>query len=73
MNDPQAARVPQIVYTRRTFSENPKPKISFVRKTGAFFLKRNHSSMQTYVQALGVNCGSGVFYHGATAGLEYSF
>ena len=28
---------------------------------------------QTYIQALGVNCGSGVFYHGATAGLEYSF
>ena len=28
---------------------------------------------QTYVQALGVNCGSGVFYHGATAGLQYSF
>ena len=27
----------------------------------------------TYVQALGVNCSSGVFYHGATAGLEYSF
>jgi hypothetical protein len=27
----------------------------------------------TSVQALGVNCGSGVFYHGATAGLEYSF
>jgi hypothetical protein len=26
-----------------------------------------------YVQALGVNSGSGVFYHGATAGLEYSF
>jgi hypothetical protein len=25
------------------------------------------------VQALGVNCSSGVFYHGATAGLEYSF
>jgi hypothetical protein len=25
------------------------------------------------VQALGVNCNSGVFYHGATAGLEYSF
>jgi hypothetical protein len=24
-------------------------------------------------QALGVNCDSGVFYHGATAGLEYSF
>jgi hypothetical protein len=27
----------------------------------------------TYVQALGINCGSGVFYHGATAGVEYSF
>jgi hypothetical protein len=25
------------------------------------------------VEALGVNCGSGVFYHGATAGLEYAF
>ena len=25
------------------------------------------------VQAMGVNCNSGVFYHGATAGLEYSF
>lgn len=25
------------------------------------------------VQALGVNCNSGVFYHGATVGLEYSF
>jgi hypothetical protein len=25
------------------------------------------------VQALGVNCTSGVFYHGATTGLEYSF
>ncbi len=25
------------------------------------------------VQALGVDCGSGVFFHGATAGLEYSF
>jgi hypothetical protein len=24
-------------------------------------------------QALGVNCGSGVLFHGATAGLEYSF
>jgi hypothetical protein len=24
-------------------------------------------------QALGVNCNSGVFYHGATAGLEYAF
>ena len=29
--------------------------------------------LDTYVQALGVNCSSGVFYHGATAGLEYSF
>ena len=26
-----------------------------------------------YVQSMGVNCNSGVFYHGATAGLEYSF
>jgi len=25
------------------------------------------------MQSLGVNCSSGVFYHGATAGLEYSF
>lgn len=25
------------------------------------------------VQALGINCSSGVFYHGATVGLEYSF
>jgi hypothetical protein len=25
------------------------------------------------VQALGVNCNSGAFYHGATAGLEYAF
>ena len=25
------------------------------------------------VQAMGVNCNSGVFYHGATVGLEYSF
>ena len=25
------------------------------------------------VQSLGVNCSSGVFYHGATTGLEYSF
>jgi hypothetical protein len=25
------------------------------------------------VASLGVNAGSGVFYHGATAGLEYSF
>jgi hypothetical protein len=26
-----------------------------------------------HVDALGVNCDAGVFYHGATAGLEYSF
>jgi hypothetical protein len=26
-----------------------------------------------YVQAMGVNSSSGVYYHGATAGLEYSF
>ena len=24
-------------------------------------------------QATGVNCNSGVFYHGATTGFEYSF
>ena len=28
---------------------------------------------EVYVESLGVNCSSGVFYHGATAGLEYSF
>ncbi len=35
-----------------------------------------HSSLDLpsiYVQPTGVNCGSGVFYHGATVGLEYSF
>jgi hypothetical protein len=26
-----------------------------------------------YIEALGVNCNSGIFYHGATAGLEYAF
>ena len=31
------------------------------------------SSLPIYVQALGVESGSGVFFHGATAGLEYSF
>lgn len=31
----------------------------------------NHQNIS--VQALGVNCRSGVFYHGATTGLEYSF
>ena len=31
------------------------------------------SLMPVTVQALGINCNSGVFYHGATAGLEYSF
>ena len=31
------------------------------------------ASTKTAAQALGVNCDSGVFYHGATAGLEYSF
>lgn len=30
-------------------------------------------STPTTAQALGVNCNSGAFYHGATAGLEYSF
>ena len=31
------------------------------------------SSLPIYVQALGVESGSGVFFHGVTAGLEYSF
>ena len=30
-------------------------------------------SLITLCKHLGVNCNSGVFYHGATAGLEYSF
>jgi hypothetical protein len=29
--------------------------------------------VNTYVTPLGVNCNSGVFYHGANVGLEYSF
>jgi hypothetical protein len=36
----------------------------------------SHSSLdltKIYVQAAGVNCSSGVFYHGATVGLEYAF
>jgi len=33
----------------------------------------NGDPLNTYVQALGVNSGSGVLFHGATAGLEYSF
>ncbi|MHB8974480.1 MAG: hypothetical protein ACYC3X_26815 [Pirellulaceae bacterium] len=33
----------------------------------------SHLPQEIYLQPLGVNCGSGVFYHGATAGLEYSF
>jgi hypothetical protein len=28
---------------------------------------------EVYVQALGINCSSGVFYHGAAVGLEYAF
>jgi hypothetical protein len=31
------------------------------------------SAQPINVQALGVNCNGGVFYHGATAGLEFSF
>ena len=31
------------------------------------------SSTPSSVRALGVNCGSGVLFHGAIAGLEYSF
>jgi hypothetical protein len=33
----------------------------------------NGDPFHTYVQSLGVNSGSGVLFHGATAGLEYSF
>ncbi|MGO8752602.1 MAG: BBP7 family outer membrane beta-barrel protein [Thermoguttaceae bacterium] len=33
----------------------------------------NGALLNTYVQALGVNSGSGVFFQGATAGLEFSF
>jgi hypothetical protein len=37
-------------------------------------IQRTQTDLQTIsVQALGVNCDSGVFYHGATVGLEYSF
>ena len=33
----------------------------------------NTHFVHSTVQALGVNCNSGAFYHGATTGLEYSF
>jgi hypothetical protein len=33
----------------------------------------SHITPPVSVQAIGVNCGSGVFYHGATVGLEYAF
>jgi hypothetical protein len=33
----------------------------------------SHGSRPIHVQALGVDSGSGVFFHGATVGLEYSF
>jgi len=37
-------------------------------------IQRTQTDLRTIsVQALGVNCDSSVFYHGATAGLEYSF
>jgi len=37
-------------------------------------IQRTQTDLDTVsVQAFGVNCDSGVFYHGATAGLEYSF
>jgi hypothetical protein len=39
----------------------------------ATYCHYDKSPQKTYVEALGVNCASGVFYHGATAGLEYSF
>jgi hypothetical protein len=32
-----------------------------------------HLPQEIYIQPLGVSCGSGVFYHGATAGVEFSF
>jgi hypothetical protein len=31
------------------------------------------NNLNNSVQALGVNCNSGAFYHGTTVGLEYSF
>jgi hypothetical protein len=34
---------------------------------------QSHIASPVSVEALGVNCDSGVFYHGATAGLEYAF
>jgi long-subunit fatty acid transport protein len=33
----------------------------------------NGDPQNTYVQALGVDSGAGVFFQGATAGLEYAF
>jgi hypothetical protein len=37
-------------------------------------VQRTQTDLRTIsVQAFGVNCDSGVFYHGATAGLEYAF
>jgi hypothetical protein len=36
-------------------------------------IQETYMTSPTTAQALGVNCNSDVFYHGATAGLEYSF
>lgn len=36
-------------------------------------IQETYMSTPTTAQALGVNCNSGAFYHGATAGLECSF
>ena len=36
-------------------------------------IQETYMATPTTAQALSVNCNSGVFYHGATAGLEYSF
>jgi hypothetical protein len=36
-------------------------------------IQETNMTTPTTAQALGVNCNSGVFYHGATVGLEYSF
>jgi hypothetical protein len=36
-------------------------------------IQQTYTTKPDTVQALGVNCGSGVFFYGATGGLEYSF
>jgi hypothetical protein len=36
-------------------------------------IQETYTSAPATVSALGVNCDSGVLFHGATVGLEYSF